>query len=132
MKIINRPKKNVLVTLDQFAAGVDMAVGNDRTFMLQFCQEQMILMLNSEFGFGQKRCMEALAAFLQRMDDFRKSVEDEFNAETFRMSCRQKQDAGVELAFTWERHDKALEPLVDPAIWQPYTERYKGLGDYIK
>lgn len=132
MKIINRPKKNILVTLDQAAAAIDLAVDKNRTFMLQFCQEQMILMLNDKFGFGRQRCMEAIEAFQERMEDFRQSVEDEFDAETFRMSCREKQDAGVELAFTWERHDQALEPLINPEIWEQYTERYKGLGEWVK
>lgn len=121
-------KRNVSVPIQQVEAAVDLAASDTAQFCIQMCQEQMLLMLHDKFGFGQLRCMDALAAFQERMTDWQNSVTEEFDAETFRYSYRQKQNAEIDLAFTWAAHDKALEPLIDPAIWKPYTERYGNLG----
>lgn len=117
-----------LVPLDQVEAAVQIAAHNTAAFTIQMCQEQMMLTLHQEFGFGRDRCMKALAAFQERLTNWQHSVEDEFNAETFRLNCKQKREATIELAWTWENHDRELKPLVDPEIWKPYQERYKVFG----
>ena len=117
-----------LVPLQQVEAAVTLASKNTAAFTLQMCQEQMLLMLHDEFGFGRDRCMKALSALQERLSAWEKDVNQEWDAETFRMNYRERLEHRTELAWTWENHDRALEPLVDPAIWQPYTERYRGFG----
>jgi hypothetical protein len=90
--------------------------------------EQMMLMLHEDFGFGRVRAMRALDGIQKRLTAWEQDVNQEFNAETFRMNYKQKLEYRTELAWTWEKHDAALQPLVDPAVWKPYTERYKGFG----
>ena len=63
-----------------------------------------------------------------RLAEWQNSVTQEFDAETFRMNYKQREDHRAELDFTWAKHDAALEPLVDPALWQPYKERYRNFG----
>ena len=129
MKPMNIPKKrNISVPLNQVEAAVELAAKNTAQFCIQMCQEQMLLMLHDTYGFGRERCMRALEAFQARMAEWQRSVDQEFDAETFRFNFKQRQQAGVDLSYTWARHDRALEPLIDPEIWQPYTVRYGGLG----
>ena len=122
------PKAPVMVPLDQVKAAVTLSAHNATAFTIQMCQEQMLLTMHDTFGFGRKRCMRLLEAFQTRMAQWQASVEEECDAETFHMNYRQRQAHRTELAFVWETHDKALEPLVDPAVWRPYLERYKGFG----
>ena len=116
------------VPLDQCKAAVDLASHNATGFTIQMVQEQMLLMLHEEFGFGRERCMRALEALQIRLAQWEKSVTQEFDAETFRMNYKQREDHRAELDFTWAKHDAALEPLVDPAHWKPYKERYRNFG----
>lgn len=117
-----------MVPLQQVEAAVNLASHNTAAFTIQMFQEQMLLMLNEEFGFGRGRCMRALDAIQRRMADWEKGVNQEFDAETFHMTFKERRAHRTELDWTWARHDEALRPLVDPEIWQPYTERYKGFG----
>ena len=117
-----------LVPIEQMRAAVDRAANNATAFTLQMCQEQMLLMLHASFGFGRDRCMRALEDFQARMREWQDSVTQEFDAETFRMNYKDKQAHRTELAWTWAKHDEALEPLIDPEIWQPYKVRYRGFG----
>lgn len=116
------------VPIEQCKAAVSLAAHNATGFTIQMVQEQMILMLHEEFGFGQKRCMRALETLQLRLARWQNSVTQEFDAETFRMSCKQREAHRVELDFTWAKHDAALEPLVDPTTWRPYKERYRSFG----
>lgn len=117
-----------LVPLPQVEAAVRIASENSMKYAIQLCQEQMLLTLHDEFGFGRDRCMRALGAMQEHLNQWRESVEKEFDAETFRLSCKQKNTAEIELAWTFERHDAALKPLVDPEIWRPYQDRYGDFG----
>jgi len=123
-----KPPVPVSVPLLQVEAAVTIASKNTAAFTAQMVEEQMLLMLHEEFGFGRDRCMKALAALQERMTAWEQDVNQEFEAETFRLRYKERLDYRTELAWTWEKHDAALQPLVDPAIWKPYTERYKGFG----
>ena len=116
------------VPIEQCKAAVDLASHNATGFTIQMVQEQMILMLHEEFGFGRERCMRALETLQIRLAEWQSSVTQEFDAETFRMNYKQREDHRAELDFTWAKHDAALEPLVDPETWKPYKERYRGFG----
>ena len=117
-----------LVPIQQVEAAVTIASRNTAAFTVQMVEEQMILMLHDEFGFGRDRCMRALEKLQERLTAWEQDVNQEFDAETFRMNYRERLEHRTELAWTWERHDQALRPLVDPAVWRPYMERYKGFG----
>lgn len=117
-----------LVPIQQVEAAVKIAAQNAMAVTIQMCQEHMILMLNDVYGFGRERCMKALEAFQKQMTEWQKSIDEEFDSETFRLNCKQKQTARPELAWTWENHDRKLKPLIDPKVWKPYEERYKGYG----
>lgn len=117
-----------LVPLPQVEAAVTLASHNTAAFTAQMVMEQMMLMLHEDFGFGRVRAMRALDGIQKRLTAWEQDVNQEFNAETFRMNYKQKLEYRTELAWTWEKHDAALQPLVDPAVWKPYTERYKGFG----
>lgn len=120
------PRKSV--PIDQVEAAMVIATRNTAAFVIQMIEEQMLLMLNREFGFGRQRCMKALRAIQQQMTEWEANVNQEFDAETFRMRYRERMEHRTELSWTWAKHDEALEPLIDPEIWRPYTERYKGFG----
>jgi len=120
------PRKNV--PLEQVEAAMVIATRNTAAFTIQMIEEQMLLMLHEEFGFGRERCMKALRAIQQQMAQWEENVNQEFDAETFRMRYKERMEHRTELSWTWTKHDEALEPLVDPEIWRPYTERYKGFG----
>lgn len=117
-----------LVPLPQVEAAVTLASHNTAAFTAQMVMEQMMLMLHEDFGFGRVRAMRALDGIQKRLTAWEQDVNQEFNAETFRMNYKQKLEYRTELAWTWEKHDAALQPLMDPAVWKPYTERYKGFG----
>jgi len=117
-----------LVPLQQVEAAVTIASHNTAAFTAQMVMEQMMLMLHEDFGFGRVRAMRALDGIQKRLTAWEQDVNQEFNAETFRMNYKEKLEYRTELAWTWEKHDAALQPLVDPAVWKPYTERYKGFG----
>ena len=117
-----------LVPLPQVEAAVTIASHNTAAFTAQMVMEQMMLMLHEDFGFGRVRAMRALDGIQKRLTAWEQDVNQEFNAETFRMNYKQKLEYRTELAWTWEKHDAALQPLMDPAVWKPYTERYKGFG----
>lgn len=56
----NRPAQKPipkLVPLQQVEAAVKIASHNTAAFTAQMVEEQMILMLHDEFGFGRDRCM---------------------------------------------------------------------------
>ena len=55
------------VPIDQCKAAVDLASHNATGFTIQMVQEQMLLMLHEEFGFGRERCMRALEALQIRL-----------------------------------------------------------------
>lgn len=121
----NKPK---LVPMNQVEAAVRLASHNSAAFSVQIVEEQMLLMLHEQFGFGRERCMKALRALAVRMADWEKDVMSEFDAETFRMGYKAKQNHRTELAWTIEKHDAALEPLIDPEVWKPWKERYRSFG----
>lgn len=123
-----QPTKRKLVPVDQVEAAVEAAAHNATAFTIQMFQEQMLIMLNREFGFGRSRCMKALGAIQAQMEEWENNVNQEFDSETFHMNFREKNGHRAELAWTWQKHDEALRPLIDPKIWTPYTERYKGFG----
>ena len=58
------------VPIQQVEAAVTLAANNATRFTIQMFQEQMLLMLNSEFGFGRSRCMRALEAIQERLSDW--------------------------------------------------------------
>ena len=117
-----------MVPIRQVEAAVTLASHNTAAFTIQMIQEQMLLMLSEEFGFGRKRCMRALRAIQRRMAQWEQDVNQEFDAETFHMTFKERRDHRSDLDWTWKKHDEALRPLVDPEIFRPYTERYKGFG----
>lgn len=110
------------------AAMVETATHNAQAFTMQMCMEQMLLMLHDTFGFGRDRCMKAMVAYQERYDAWRQNIEEEFSAETLRMNFKQREAHRTELAWTWEKHDAELEPLIDPKIWVPYKDRYRSFG----
>ena len=109
-------------------AMVETATHNAQAFTLQMSMEQMVLMLHDTFGFGRDRCMKAMTAYQERYDAWRQNIEEEFSAETLRMNFKQREAHRVELDWTWEKHDAELRPLVDPAVWKPWRERYRSFG----
>ena len=129
-QIWNKQKRQTpkLVPLQQVEAAVTIASHNTAAFTAQMVMEQMLIMLHDEFGFGRERCMRALAAIQERLNEWERDVNQEFDAETFRMNYREKLEHQTELAWTWEKHDAALRPLVDPEIWRPYQDRYDKFG----
>ena len=116
------------VPMELVQAQVQLATDNAQAFTMQMCMEQMLLMLHDTFGFGRDRCMKAMAAYQERYDAWRQNIEEEFSAETLRMNFKQREAHRTELAWTWERHDAELRPLIDPKIWVPYKERYRSFG----
>jgi len=116
------------VPFRQMKAEVEIAASNAAAFSIQVTREHMLIMLHEEFGFGRDRCMRALEALQKRMTEWQENVEQEFDAETFHLNYRQRKQHRTELAWTWAEHDAKLEPLVDPAIWKPFRERYRSFG----
>ena len=130
MKVIQKTKKQMYVPIEQAEAAVDKALADNTRLVLNICEEMMLIMLHETFGFGRERCMKAINAHRALMYEWKDNTTSEFNAETFRMNYKEKKNTNVELAWCWKNHDRALEPLIDPDQWEPYTVRYAGLGGF--
>ncbi len=127
MKVIQKTKKQMYVPIEQAEAAVRQAQQTAAMYYTQLCGEHMIIMLHDEFGFGRDRCTKAIAAYMQRLEDWANAVDAEWDAETFRMSYKEKHSTTYELAHAFTRHDEALEPLVYG--FKPYTDRYSYVGE---
>lgn len=123
-----KPKCPDMVPYDQMLAAVNKAANNSAACFMQISEEMMLLMLHETFGFGRDRCMRALNDFRARMVEFEENITQEFSAETFQMKYKERTRHRAELAWTAKKHDAELQPLVDPALWKPFVERYKGFG----
>ena len=121
-----KPPKNV--PIEQMEAAVKLAATNTGACFAQLTMELMMITLHDEFGFGKDRCMKAFEGVKARLQDFNDNVNQEFDAETFKLSYKERQKHRADIEWTWENHERALRPLVYDDIWLPYQERYGRFG----
>ena len=121
-------RRSDYITRSEHEAIVETRKTEATLFSMQFIQDCAMIALHRAYGFGPERNARFMNALCEVLAEVQNNVNDEIRAEAPGQSRKPRSDRRNELAYTLERIDEELRPIVPPDSWVPRDLRYMGAG----